>query len=58
MNPGILIGLGVVIVVGSGVLFTVHQAMQALVLRPPPPSDGFSVHPEPLARPHSMFLRH
>ncbi len=38
MNPGILIGLGVVIVVGSGALFTVHQAMQALVLRRPLPT--------------------
>ena len=41
MNRGMLIGLGVVlavvIVVGSGVLFTVHQAMQAPVLRRPLP---------------------
>ncbi len=37
MNSGILIGLGVV-VVGSGALFTVHQAMQALVLRRPLPT--------------------
>ena len=38
MNPGILIGLGVVIVVGSGALFTMHQAMQASVLRRPLPT--------------------
>ncbi len=40
MNPGILIGLGVVIVVGSGALFTVHQAMQALVPRRPPTASA------------------